>query len=234
MAQAARLVSSVFMAVGHNYTAKRTCPKSPMDRARYCSVSRLAQTSWRRVCIRRARIRGRSLRAHDGTSGELVRTVSRPRRLMLSPPAACSPSPFCPCESVPATPSRHHSRTASAALIADATLTNTVCTAQYSSYGTLLVAAMRQRTARVQFSTPHCPTGLVCTEPPPQGRARGSAARWRARVVYYRSFGPKGTSHRRIQGILRENQVVLLCIYNVNYTAHMVKTFGHTPHYMCP
>ena len=46
-----------------------------------------------------------------------------------------------------------------------------------------------------------------------------------------RSFGPKGTSHT---GILRENQVVLLCIYNVNDPAHMVKMFGNTPHYMCP
>ena len=36
----------------------------------------------------------------------------------------------------------------------------------------------------------------------------------------------------RIQGILRENQVVLLCIYNVNDPAHMVKTFGNT-HIIC-
>ena len=36
----------------------------------------------------------------------------------------------------------------------------------------------------------------------------------------------------RLQGILRENQVVGRCIYNVNDTAHKVKTFG-TPHIIC-
>ena len=36
----------------------------------------------------------------------------------------------------------------------------------------------------------------------------------------------------RIQVTLRENQVVLICIYNVNDPAHMVKTFGHT-HTIC-
>ena len=47
--------------------------------------------------------------------------------------------------------------------------------------------------------------------------------------VLYRSFGPKGTSHT---GTLRENQVVLLCIYSVNDPAHMVRTLGNT-HIIC-
>ena len=38
----------------------------------------------------------------------------------------------------------------------------------------------------------------------------------------------------RIQVTLRENQVVLMCIYTVNDPAHMVKTFGKNPHCMCP
>ena len=37
----------------------------------------------------------------------------------------------------------------------------------------------------------------------------------------------------RIQGILRENQAVLILIYTVYDPAHMVQTFGHTPNSMC-